>query len=1177
MTLADKLIRLPEEDPSHEIFTFFQFDRTDGGDRKGLTASELLARSQACAARLQDMCQPFDRVLILCQPGLDYIVAFYACQLAGVIAVPLHPPSNRRHVGRLLSIIKDADASVILTISDLTAKLARLSEGDRPFPMLLGIDSIGLDDADSLVMPNLAPDDVSFLQYTSGTTGNPRGVIVKHEQLLNNVAGIIDRYRLTSEARGFSWLPPHHDMGLVSALITPVVICAKTALISPAAFLQRPLRWLEGISRFGATVTTGPNFAYQLCVDRIYETDTSSLDLSTLQLALCGAEPVSAATLDSFCDKFGRFGFRRNSFVPVYGLAETVVMATGYPPSFGPKILKFSEPQNKMPGETPRLATDLTDAGNAKTKTVVSCGPVIDNHEIEIVDPETGTICTEGSVGEIWLQGPSVASGYWGRREETDAVFGAQLDGAPAGERWLITGDLGTLVDGELYVLGRLKEMVIVNGRNYYAQDIETAAEAADPVLGHNRTIAFGLQENGAEQVVLVHELTRSLLRDLDAPALASVMRRAVLDTQEIGVSAIMFIRPSRLPRTTSGKLQRGKARDLYLAGTLYPVTEWHARTNIVTGHDVSMARRWSGRSDLPALGDIVERLNDIPGISDVALAYRLEADGGVSIDVAVAPNASVPPRIGDAAEGDSRIRFGLFFFGSDDPVIGDEPRYDLLLKAAEAADAAGLEAVWTPERHFGVFGGQYPSPVATSAALAGRTKQIALRAGSVVMPLNHPIRVAEDWAVIDNISGGRVGVSFASGWHARDFVLMPGAHADRYAKMMQGIETVRRLWRGEEMTFSNGDDEVPIVIRPRPLQDEIPVWLTAAGNPETFREAGRRGMNLLTFMAQTSPKALSEKIDLYRRAFFAGQSGDAGDAARPHATVMVHTLLAGSTNEARAKAEGPMRRYVRDAMRLAVGAGVGESALAGAEDALLDTAVNQFLSDRGLFGAPNEIREKVLSWQASGVDELACLVDFGLPADEVLSHLEYLFELDAACRRATERQPDRSRRDLPARVLARLEDAVADLTVHVHAVEDQTGAALQKRLTGLLTRARSSIKPRTPTEELVASIFVELLDIDRAGVDDDFFALGGHSLLATRLVGRLEADTGKTLEMSSIFETPTVEGLAAALDQIVFEPTDEDIQILIDEPDTAAEFDEAFGSGSAQFYLERHRAPTNS
>ncbi|MEM7429502.1 MAG: AMP-binding protein, partial [Pseudomonadota bacterium] len=329
MTLAASLISLTESGSSDRTFEFWSFGRREGDGRHYLTAAELLVRSQACAARLQDMCKPADRAVILCPPGLDYIVAFYACQLAGIIAVPAYPPSNRKHLARLWSIIDDADASVVLSTSELIPSVQKNAGIDRRLPPILAVDDVDCGDCHHWVTPDLAPDAISFLQYTSGTTGNPKGVVVSHERLLSNVAAIAERFQLNSQSRGVFWLPPYHDMGLIGALVMPVVVAGKAALMSPASFLQQPLRWLDAISEFQATITAGPDFAYQLCVDAVRETDPGALDLSRLRLALSGAETVRAATLDAFVERFEPFGFRRESFVPVYGLAETVLMASG--------------------------------------------------------------------------------------------------------------------------------------------------------------------------------------------------------------------------------------------------------------------------------------------------------------------------------------------------------------------------------------------------------------------------------------------------------------------------------------------------------------------------------------------------------------------------------------------------------------------------------------------------------------------------------------------------------------------------------------------------------------------------------------------------------------------------------------------------------------------------------
>ncbi|XWN30016.1 MAG: amino acid adenylation domain-containing protein [Devosia sp.] len=563
-------------------------------------------------------------------------------------------------------------------------------------------------------------------------------------------------------------------------------------------------------------------------------------------------------------------------------------------------------------------------------------------------------------------------------------------------------------------------------------------------------------------------------------------------------------------------------------------------------------------------LGEIEAALTASDGVAQAAVVARTDETGTTTLVAHLVPDLLSKSIAGRNGRLPKPVELGLFFFGSDG--LADETasagRYDLILEAAERADGAGLRAVWTPERHFHEFGGQYPSPAVMGAALAARTRNLAIRAGSVVLPLNHPIRVAEDWAVIDNLSAGRAGVSFASGWHRRDFVLNPGGYDTRKGDMAALIATVRKLWSGEEVGFWNGEETVPIAIRPRAVQPDIPIWLTSAGNPETFIEAGRLEANLLTTVARSQPDVLARNIALYREAFGATSGGDTG-----HTTLMMHTFLAGTREAALEVVADPMRAYLSKASDL-----VRTSKFAAETDALPDVAVDfaltQALSSRGLFGAPSDVLERLRQLRALGVDEIACLVDFGLPNDTILDGLDYLFELNELAKKEA-RAGGRAVSHLMAHEKSKVLEVDLRGVVDLEAIRNKlkqtlpeymvpsafsgvshlplttTGKVDRQQLPdGQVSLARASYAPPAgDTEVIVAEAFKGLLGLERVGRLDDFFALGGHSLIAVRLTVRLEAATGNALPLRALFEAPTVAGIAAALDALEsgarFEPID--------------------------------------
>ncbi|MEI7601718.1 MAG: beta-ketoacyl synthase N-terminal-like domain-containing protein, partial [Aestuariivirga sp.] len=542
----------------------------------------MLDRSKTIAATLQMSCARGDRILILCPPGLDYITAFFGCSLGGMVAVPAYPPRNAKHMQRLRSIIEDAGARAILAPSKLVDRLIDLSGSIDGIPQIIAVDKVDPAAASAWQYSESKPDDLVFLQYTSGTTGAPKGVMVSQRSLFANLFAMETRWRFTSEDVGVFWIPPFHDMGLLAGLVLPLYCGFPAHLMSSAAFAQRPLRWIEALSKVRATFTSAPNFAYVLAADGLQGESGTAFDLSHLRVSANGSELVRPQTLKRFAAAFAPFGFDARSASPAYGMAEITLMATGCRVPRLPRIAAYptsGTSQRQLLSSDSLCFDDVL--GDLAGKAVTSCGPVIDGHVLKIVDPEAGIELMSGEVGEIWLSGPSVAAGYWEKPELSREVFGARLAGSPEGPCYLRTGDLGAVMDGELYVLGRIKEMVIVRGRNHYAQDLEECVSAADAFLGNDRTIAFGVEHEAGEALVLVHELTRSGLRELDAPGIAQAVRRALLEAYEIDLSVIVFVKPVSLPRTTSGKLQRRRARDLFLASELTEVARWEAPTSV--------------------------------------------------------------------------------------------------------------------------------------------------------------------------------------------------------------------------------------------------------------------------------------------------------------------------------------------------------------------------------------------------------------------------------------------------------------------------------------------------------------------------------------------------------------------------------------------------------------------
>lgn len=576
-TLADLLLSRSASEPNRKGYSFLSYRNGENPEIEYLTYDVLAQRSKAIAASLQATCSKGDCVLILCPPGLNYIVSFFGCQLAGVVAVPAYPPRNVRHMGRLEAILSDADASAVLVTKDIAGKVAAWASDELPH--FLVVDDVSIADASRWALPDIAHGDLAFLQYTSGTTGAPKGVMVTQDAVLTNANIITKTFDLSPKSCGVFWLPPYHDMGLVGAILVPLLAGFCSHLLTPAAFLQNPMRWLKALSEMGATITTAPNFAWQLCAEAAVKSDLDTIDLSKLRHALSGAEPVRHETLAAFTKAFELNGFEIEKFVPVYGMAETVLLATAKPHR-APRRHDFrvSKPSMQQGQRSRESARQM----------VVSCGSVISGHNIRVVDPETCLELSDGKSGEIWLQGPSVASGYWNKPDETRATFKAVIANAPEAGRWLRTGDLGTRSDDELYILGRIKEMMIVRGVNHYPQDLEATVSNAHPGLRTDRAASFSVvrdsdgrfgdpsQEAGEEQLVIVQELDRKGIREFPHKEVCHAIRRALVMEHEVEPCAVLLIRPASLPRTTSGKIQRLTVRAMFLDGTLSEVARWH-------------------------------------------------------------------------------------------------------------------------------------------------------------------------------------------------------------------------------------------------------------------------------------------------------------------------------------------------------------------------------------------------------------------------------------------------------------------------------------------------------------------------------------------------------------------------------------------------------------------------
>ncbi|MDA8697682.1 aminotransferase class I/II-fold pyridoxal phosphate-dependent enzyme [Rhodopirellula sp.] len=560
----DVLQHWAEHRPDDAAFIFTDVESHE----EKLTYSELWHEVRALAGALQDKCRirAGDRVLLLYPPGLEFVVGFFACHAAGAIAVPAYPPRRNRKASRIRSIVVDSDARWALS----TQSVVDLLKGDQPHDDLIGVQLLGTDspemrDISKWRRPKLQDSSLAVLQYTSGSTGSPKGVMLNHANLIANSELIREGFQPAAGTVGMSWLPTYHDMGLVGGILMPLYIGRVDVLTSPMTFLQRPLRWLQAITKYGVTVSGGPNFAYQLCVDKIPDDELRGLDLSTWDIAFNGAEPIRSSTLESFCERFEPYGFRRGALLPCYGMAETTLIVTGGPSETRPVLTNFDG--SKLEEKKVRLV----DASHEQARKLVGCGAVLTGETVSIVDPQTHRVLDGDEIGEIWVQSPSVGVGYYQRKEATERTFNAFTDQGQG--PFLRTGDLGFLYDGQLYVSGRLKDMIIVRGVNRYPQDIEETVERASEVVQAGSVAAFAMDYEGREQLVVVAETVR--IRDIDWDANLQAIRRAVTEEHELPPDAIYLVRNSSVPKTSSGKIQRHACLHAVRDGDLKIIAKW--------------------------------------------------------------------------------------------------------------------------------------------------------------------------------------------------------------------------------------------------------------------------------------------------------------------------------------------------------------------------------------------------------------------------------------------------------------------------------------------------------------------------------------------------------------------------------------------------------------------------
>ncbi|MDR2442752.1 MAG: AMP-binding protein, partial [Deltaproteobacteria bacterium] len=587
-SLVDVLVTRASQSGSDPYLRFLPNGAEEGGVSWSFAQLDQKARA-AAAAILETGLGANRPVLLLLPPGEHFVAGFFGCLYAGAIAVPMTPPGlarMSRSFTRIKSIIDDSKAQLVISASHLIEAVDKVSSRVESLgeARIINIDQVDDSLSSAWQRPDIKSETYGWLQYTSGSTSRPKGVMVSHGNIVSNVMSISEGMTLTGMKATVSWLPPFHDMGLVAGILAPAYMGMLTVLMPPMAFLRRPANWFEAVARYRAEVTGGPNFAFDICAEKIRDEQLDGLDLSSIEVMFCGSEPVNYQTVQRFCQRFEIAGFKAKAFYPCYGLAENTLFATGVKRGQGASALDLDR-QSYAAG----LVKTITEQSpnNSQTDKVinlVSCGTSGSLNQVLIVDAQTKQRLNEGAIGEIWLGGPSVAKGYWDKPEASREAFMAYENTHNTGP-YFRTGDLGFLLDGQLYISGRIKEMIIVSGRNFFPQDLEQCAVLAHEGLIENGAAAFGVEGSGTEEVVLVLE---SKLKLDQYPKAIAKIRRALGEEFDLNPKAILFVKRHGLPKTTSGKIQRTLCRQMYLEGAFEVIEKWEAKdrsTNISGSH----------------------------------------------------------------------------------------------------------------------------------------------------------------------------------------------------------------------------------------------------------------------------------------------------------------------------------------------------------------------------------------------------------------------------------------------------------------------------------------------------------------------------------------------------------------------------------------------------------------
>ena len=572
-TIVHILLDRSLSQPKDIAYTFL----ADGENESGsCTYEELDLQAKAIAAQILTKVNPGDRALLVYPytAGLEFIASFLGCLYAGVVAVTDYPRQHIKALNQYQDRIVDCQAAIALTTKEFVNRVKGQLISNPGMALKLkalpwiATDTVDSKMADNWQQPDIDGDTLAYLQYTSGSTGQPKGVMVTHGNIIHNSEVIYQAFGHHDDTRILMWLPMFHDMGLIGGVMQPLYAGLPAVLMSPIALAQKPFLWLQAISKYKITTSGGPNFAYDLLCQKVTDEQKASLDLSSWEVAFTGAEPVRAETIAKFAELCEPCGFSKEAFYPCYGMAEATLFITGVDAKEYPTVINL-DPQALTED---KIVTTAADNPNAKA--AVSCGHTWLGDEVIIVDAETKIECASDRVGEIWARGKGIAKGYWQREEQTESTFNATLADKPD-KTYLRTGDLGFIKDGELYITGRIKDMMILWGRNHYPQHIEETVESCHPALRPNHGAAFSVDVGGEEQLVIAHEINRTDLRKLNAEEVIGAIRLAVGEQNLANVFAVSLLKTGSIPKTSSGKIQRRACQSMFLDSSLNTVAQW--------------------------------------------------------------------------------------------------------------------------------------------------------------------------------------------------------------------------------------------------------------------------------------------------------------------------------------------------------------------------------------------------------------------------------------------------------------------------------------------------------------------------------------------------------------------------------------------------------------------------